>query len=220
MASHTSWTLKGLTAACIVLGAALALPSSRIARQAIDGFPDGLPSLTPKGVRLSLENMLDAAGNLVMNPIPGEAGTDYPVSMQFQTPGLTALNRTSLAFTQILQLTVSPSTCAHPMETLPDSSAPTAQSSTSNTLCVIGGTILTAPLSPTSTTSTSSFTRSRPSLTARLSSARTTRSPWSSSPSSPGWSDSPANKFGLVNLTCLVFTQLYLANKFLQTQKS
>ena len=23
--------------------------------------------------------LLDAAGNLVMNPIPGEAGTDYPV---------------------------------------------------------------------------------------------------------------------------------------------
>jgi len=70
--------MKGCAVACLVIGTALSLPS-RTARQAIDGFPDGLPDLTPLGVRLSLENMLDAAGNLVMNPIPGEAGTDYPV---------------------------------------------------------------------------------------------------------------------------------------------
>ena len=61
--------------------------------QPIEGFPNGLPDFTPKGVRITLENMIGAAhgtlttldsipgdnGEIVMNPIPGEAGTDYPV---------------------------------------------------------------------------------------------------------------------------------------------
>ena len=29
-----------------------------LVRQAIEGFPDGLPDLTPLGVKISLENML------------------------------------------------------------------------------------------------------------------------------------------------------------------
>jgi len=45
----------------------------------IEGFPDGLPEFTPKGVRITLENMIGPDGEMVMNPIPGEAGTDYPV---------------------------------------------------------------------------------------------------------------------------------------------
>ena len=60
----------------------------------IEGFPNGLPDLTPLGVRITLENMIGIClistsslastvagpdGEMVMNPIPGEAGTDYPV---------------------------------------------------------------------------------------------------------------------------------------------
>jgi len=62
-----------------MVGAAISLPNIRTARQALEGFPDGLPALTPKGVKLSLDQILNAAGDLVMNPIPGEAGVDYPV---------------------------------------------------------------------------------------------------------------------------------------------
>jgi len=45
----------------------------------VEGFPNGLPDLTPLGVRITLENMIGPNGEMVMNPIPGEAGTDYPV---------------------------------------------------------------------------------------------------------------------------------------------
>ena len=54
----------------------------------IEGFPNGLPDLTPLGVRITLENMIGTCriwalpgitfagpdGEMVMNPIPGEAG--------------------------------------------------------------------------------------------------------------------------------------------------
>merc|ERR1712106_198942 len=52
---------------------------SRQVRQAIDGFPNGLPDATPLGVRLILENMFGPDGEINMPPIPGEAGVDYPV---------------------------------------------------------------------------------------------------------------------------------------------
>ena len=53
-----------------------------IASDPLSGFPGGLPEDTPKGVRLSLESMLSGwrdTGEMVMNPIPGVAGVDYPV---------------------------------------------------------------------------------------------------------------------------------------------
>merc|ERR1712203_1017264 len=76
----TSLTWMKETVLCwLMVGAAISLPNIRTARQALEGFPDGLPALTPKGVKLSLDQILNAAGDLVMNPIPGEAGVDYPV---------------------------------------------------------------------------------------------------------------------------------------------
>ncbi|XP_023335005.1 uncharacterized protein LOC111706376 [Eurytemora carolleeae] len=44
----------------------------------VEGFPNGLPELTPLGVRITLENMFGPNGEMVMNPIPGVAGVDYP----------------------------------------------------------------------------------------------------------------------------------------------
>merc|ERR1712179_216792 len=128
------------------------------------------------------------------------------------TQALTALSRSTLGSTQTQMRTVSLSTCAHPMETPRGSSAPTEPFSTSSTLYVTGGTTLTVPRSQTSTTSMSSSTRNRPSPTARLSSARMTRTAWSSSPSSPRWSASPANKFGPVQFYSSSLHQLFKAN--------
>lgn len=67
-------------------------PGRQVAGKPVEGFPNGLPDLTPLGVRITLENMIGGAphllpsnpvagpnGEMVMNPIPGEAGTDYPV---------------------------------------------------------------------------------------------------------------------------------------------
>ena len=62
----------------LLAGVAAGLP--RVARQAVEGFPDGLPDLTPRGVQLALQSMLDGTADS-MGPIPGEAGTDYPVSI-------------------------------------------------------------------------------------------------------------------------------------------
>jgi hypothetical protein len=45
----------------------------------VEGFPNGLPALTPLGVRITIENMLGPDGEIIMNPIPGVAGVDYPV---------------------------------------------------------------------------------------------------------------------------------------------
>lgn len=53
----------------------------------IEGFPNGLPDLTPLGVRITLENMIGPDGEMVMNPIPGEAGTDYPVFTEVPETG-------------------------------------------------------------------------------------------------------------------------------------
>merc|ERR1711936_1256949 len=78
MDTTLTW-MKGTLIAWLVLGAAVSLPNIRTVRQALEGFPDGLPALTPKGVKLSLDQILNAAGDLVMNPIPGEAGVDYPI---------------------------------------------------------------------------------------------------------------------------------------------
>merc|ERR1712141_649582 len=75
MDSSLTW-MKGTILCWLVLGAAVSLPNIRTVRQALEGFPDGLPALTPKGVKLSLDQILNAAGDLVMNPIPGEAGFD------------------------------------------------------------------------------------------------------------------------------------------------
>merc|ERR1739844_529068 len=71
--------MKGTVLCWLVVGVAISLPNIRTVRQALEGFPDGLPALTPKGVKLSLDQILNAAGDLEMNPIPGEAGVDYPV---------------------------------------------------------------------------------------------------------------------------------------------
>ena len=50
------------------------------ARQETSPGLEGLPDLTPLGVRLSLEDMVRTAGEGVeMRPIPGEPGVDYPV---------------------------------------------------------------------------------------------------------------------------------------------
>jgi len=61
-----------------VLGDQVSGQVSGTGRQ-VPGFPDGLPPFTPRGVRLTLENMIGVDGQMLMNPIPGEAGTDYPV---------------------------------------------------------------------------------------------------------------------------------------------
>jgi len=57
----------------------VAVLGRQVAGKPVEGFPNGLPALTPLGVRLTIENMLGPDGELIMNPIPGEAGTDYPV---------------------------------------------------------------------------------------------------------------------------------------------
>merc|ERR1712243_102468 len=71
----------------LVLGSAIALPDlMRTARQVVfEGFPGGLPDLTPLGVKLSLEAMFGPAGE--MSAIPGEAGVDYPVYNQVPDTG-------------------------------------------------------------------------------------------------------------------------------------
>ena len=74
METVSSCVRKLLVLAVLVLGVSMALP--RVRRQALEGFPDGLPEGLPKGVRLALEQMLNG---VEMGPIPGEAGTDYPV---------------------------------------------------------------------------------------------------------------------------------------------
>lgn len=74
--------LTGVLCAHIFLCLSSPSPSSRSRRQVagkpVDGFPNGLPALTPLGVRITLENMIGPNGEIVMNPIPGEAGVDYP----------------------------------------------------------------------------------------------------------------------------------------------
>jgi len=59
--------------------ALVAVLGRQVAGQPVEGFPNGLPDFTPKGVRITLENMFGPSGEMIMNPIPGEAGTDYPV---------------------------------------------------------------------------------------------------------------------------------------------
>ena len=77
--------------------ALVAVLGRQVAGKPVEGFPNGLPDFTPKGVRISLENMFGKqnkakvlesklvivnagpSGEMIMNPIPGEAGTDYPV---------------------------------------------------------------------------------------------------------------------------------------------
>merc|ERR1711993_214469 len=81
MDTSLTW-MKGTVLRWLVLGTAISLPNIRTVRQALEGFPDGLPALTPKGVKLSLDKILNAAGDLEMNPIPGEAGVDYPIFNQ------------------------------------------------------------------------------------------------------------------------------------------
>jgi len=79
---HTDLTMPPLSTnvlVLLVLGSAIALPDLlRTARQVVfEGFPEGVPDLTPLGVKLSLEAMFGPAGE--MSAIPGEAGVDYPV---------------------------------------------------------------------------------------------------------------------------------------------
>lgn len=46
----------------------------------VPGFPSGLTNQVPKGVRLALASVRTGPdGEMIMNPIPGEAGVDYPV---------------------------------------------------------------------------------------------------------------------------------------------
>jgi len=46
----------------------------------IDGFPNGLPAQVPEGVRIALESAQRGPdGEFIMNPIPGQAGIDFPV---------------------------------------------------------------------------------------------------------------------------------------------
>jgi len=59
--------------------ALVAVLGRQVAGKPVEGFPNGLPDFTPKGVRITLENMFGPSGEMIMNPIPGEAGTDYPV---------------------------------------------------------------------------------------------------------------------------------------------
>merc|ERR1712223_1042334 len=150
METLTSW--RGcLVTGVLMAGAVLALPNMRTARQAIEGFPDGLPPLTPEGVRISLQQMLN--GDLVMGPIPGEAGVDFPVYNSVPDTGFD---------------------CAALGVTPPPSSVLTARSSTSSTSCATGGTTSTARSSRSTTASTRCWRRTRRSPTARLCSARTT----------------------------------------------
>jgi len=87
-----------LSSLVLLLGSAIALPSLlRTVRQAVfDGFPDGLPDLTPLGVKLSLEAMLGPAGE--MNAIPGEAGVDYPVYNTVPDTGFDCADQTFPGF--------------------------------------------------------------------------------------------------------------------------
>jgi len=65
----------------------VAVLGRQVKGQPIEGFPNGLPDFTPKGVRITLENMIGDNGEIVMNPIPGEAGTDYPVFTEVPETG-------------------------------------------------------------------------------------------------------------------------------------
>lgn len=52
----------------------------RQVKNAIPGFPTGLPSQVPEGVRIALESaQIGPDGEFIMNPIPGQAGVDFPV---------------------------------------------------------------------------------------------------------------------------------------------
>jgi len=73
----------GLVSANLYMVLCSPSPNSRTSRQVagppVEGFPNGLPELTPLGVRITLENMFGPDGEMQMRPIPGEAGVDYPV---------------------------------------------------------------------------------------------------------------------------------------------
>lgn len=73
--------LAGVMSAHIFVCLSSPSPNSRTRRQVagkpVEGFPNGLPALTPLGVRITLENMFGPNGEMVMNAIPGEAGVDY-----------------------------------------------------------------------------------------------------------------------------------------------
>ena len=123
----------------------------------------------------------------MQNPIPGEAGTDYPVytsvpdtdflCSEQQYPGIYPdtgagcqaglwWSSNGLLFCEDFR----PSTSVHPADSPPASSARMGPSSPSSTLCVTGGTTWTVLLSLSMATSTSSSTSLRLGQAVRLSS--------------------------------------------------
>merc|ERR1712243_301779 len=143
----------------LVLGSAIALPDlMRTARQVVfEGFPSGLPDLTPLGVKLSLEAMFGPAGE--MSAIPGEAGVDYPVYNQVPDTGFDCRSQTYPGFYTDPQADCQSFYIALLEETRPPSCVQMAQFSTNSTSCVTGGTTLTVRTNLLSTTSTLSSTR-------------------------------------------------------------
>merc|ERR1739844_384353 len=173
MDTSLTW-MKGTVLCWLMVGAAISLPNIRTARQALEGFPDGLPALTPKGVKLSLDQILNAAGDLVMNPIQARLVSTIPSSTRCRRPALTAAPRITPGSTRTPRLAVSLSTCAPLPESPRRSCVQTEPSSTSSTSSVIGGTTLTVTSNLPSTVLTSCSTRNRTNQTARLSSAKMT----------------------------------------------
>merc|ERR1712200_159957 len=96
--------------------------SRQVASKPVEGFPNGLPALTPLGVRLTIENMIGPDGDKIM-----------------------------LESLLIQDLTVRHSTCVNPTESPPLSCVPLEPYLISSTSCVTGGITLTVPSSPTST---------------------------------------------------------------------
>ena len=156
----------------------MAVLGRQVSGAPVEGFPDGLPEFTPKGVRITLENMIGLEifsehtqiflcppagpdGEMVMNPIPGEAGTDYPVLSSVPDTGFSCAQQsfpgiytdtgadcqvghrvTSRDLSHVTRDNnndvVRCSTCANLTAAAQASSAPTGRSSTSSTSCVTG----------------------------------------------------------------------------------
>jgi len=54
----------------------------------VPGFPNGLPNGTPEGVKIALASAERGPdGEFIMNPIPGQAGVDFPVLAQIPDTG-------------------------------------------------------------------------------------------------------------------------------------